>query len=199
MLRGQLIFFSLLALMSCDWRSNGIDPPINTATGDTGFDEILRDSVGIKEIVLGMPIEELKHLLNDSSCTSGIYNVGFSCWSIDKKISVAGIECDLTELDFWNGGVGKNRSHLTRAELMCPAGVENILGAVRNKYGPNSGMVEDPEERLRSWKWEFPSKAHLMVWQREAELETQEYAIVLNAGLWPKQMKLRKSLELKDI
>ena len=199
MLRGQLIFLSLLTLMGCDWRSNEIDVPMITAIGDIGFDEIRRDSVGIKEIVLGLPIEELKDFVDDSSCTSGIYNVGFSCWSIDKKISVAGIECDLTELDFWNGGVGKNRSHLTRAELTCPAGVENILGAVRNKYGPNSGMVEDPEERLRSWKWEFPSKAHLMVWQREAELETPEYAIVLNAGLWPKQMELRKSLELKDI
>ena len=192
-----LVLFSFF--LSCDSPNNEVSEPSRQESDDSQFINILEDSVGIKDVILGKALQDLSHLINEDSCGTGLYEVGFSCWSISKEISVVGITCTLSELSFWNGATGYDDSYLTRAEFQCPAGVENIVAAVSKKYGPNFMVSKDEEKQQRSWRWDFPSNAHLMVWEESSDTTNEEFTIVLNAGLWGKQMELQQELKLRDI
>ena len=195
------IFFMIVfsGFLGCDNSGNKANQSFQRHSNNSQFSTILEDSVGIKDVVLGKSLQEFSDLINKKSCGTGLYEVGFSCWSVDKEISVAGISCKLSELNFWNGSTGSDDSYLTRAEFQCPAGVEDIIAAVTKKYGPNFMISDDEEIEQRSWRWDFPSGAHLIVWEESTNATNDNFTVVLSAGLWGKQMALQQELKLKDI
>lgn len=198
-----LCLFNLVVLAIISGCSESTPSTPNPYSGV--YKQIFLDDISIKGIRLGASEADIHDLVNNNSCWTSTFEVGFAC---DGKVEVriADIDCKLGSIRVWNGLSGPDGEfYVDSISIDCPYGEKSLLTTISHRYGNDFTYTEADltkdngvaERAYEDWYWKFPSGASLTL--MHYVYGDDDLTIYLNSGLWPKQKQLIDKLTLEDI
>lgn len=171
--------------------------------------KVREDSITIKEISLGAPIDELMHLLDEASCSTAVdFPVELGCEG-NREIRIGGRDYDL-QAWFWDGSSGLHEVDnlfLISATFRSNYGA-SAIDAVIEKFGTEFSISEKSQGKykdgvwdpaFKEWIWNFPSRASLRYRVTNPDTVSKKTSIHMDAGFNKEIWALREQLKLKDI